>query len=108
MGAAICQANLFQYGHCPFDALTARDAGIDQGKRDVLDRCEPGQQVKLLKDKADLDIAHVGEVVVGHFADVLAVEDIGAVGRRIEAAEDVHQRTFTRTGGAHQRHVFVL
>jgi hypothetical protein len=108
MMAAIGEIHLFQYVHGSFDALFCGYAGIDEGKGDILDGGEPGQQVELLEDEADLYVPDVGEAVVVHFADILAIQNIFSGGGGVEAAKDIHQRTLTGSGGTHQGYIFIL
>ena len=72
-------------------------AVVEQRQLDVVERRGPRQQVEPLEDEPDLPVADDGELVLRHARDVLAVEDVGAARRPIEAAEDVHQRGLAGT-----------
>src|SRR5207253_5198439 len=50
-------------------------------------------------------VADPRQLVVVHLADLLAVEEIRSFGRRIEAANQVHQRRLAGAGRPHDRHV---
>src|SRR5205085_5943250 len=73
---------------------------------DVVDRAHPRDQVERLKDKADLPVANPGELVLGQVGDVIAVEDVGARAREVEAADDVHQRALAGARRSHDRDEF--
>ena len=81
------------------------DPGVDQGQLHVLRRRAAREQVERLEDEPDLPVAYVGKLVVGQRADLDAVQPIRAAGRRVEAAQHVHQRRLARTAGAHDGHV---
>ncbi len=51
-----------------------------------------GEQVEGLEDESDFLVADAREFVVVEFADELAVEPVFALGGRVEAADQVHQR----------------
>ena len=66
------------------------------------------QQVERLKDEADFAIADVGELVVVELAHQPPREPVVALARRVQAADQVHQRGFSRAGRAHDGDVFAL
>jgi len=68
----------------------------------------PGQQVEGLEDESNLLVADARQLVVVQLADQLAVEPILAPGGRIEAAYEVHERRFARTGWAHDGDILVV
>jgi len=55
-----------------------------------------GQQVEGLEDEADLLVADARQLVVVHVADQLPVDVVVALGGRIQAADQVHERRFAR------------
>ena len=65
-----------------------------------------GQQVEGLKDEADLFVADARQLVVRHVADQVAIEVVEALGGRVEAADEVHQRRFAGAGGTHDGDIF--
>ncbi len=67
-----------------------------------------GQQVEGLEDEADFLVADARQLVVVEFADQLAVEPVLALGRRIEAADQVHQRRLAGARRAHDGDVLVV
>ena len=92
-------------------ALDARGGGgavVDERQLDVVQRGGAGQQVEGLEDEADLLVADAGELVVVELADQLAVEPVVALGGRVEAADEVHQRGLAGAGGAHDGDVLIV
>ena len=90
----------------PLAPLAARHAGVDQRQLDVVQRVGAGQQVEGLEDEADLLVADAPPArwsSSSWTAD--AVEAVGARGRRVEAADQVHQRRLAAARRAHDRHV---
>ena len=87
-------------------AFLGGNAGINQGQFHVAQRVGARQQIEGLKNEADFPVADFGELVVVHFADVAAVEFVGAAGWRVEAAEQIHQRGFAGAGRPHDGDVF--
>ena len=66
------------------------------------------KQVEGLEDEADFLVADAGQLIVVKFADQLAVEPVLALGRGVEAADQVHQRRLAGAGGAHDGDVLVV
>src|SRR5690606_123664 len=64
-------------------------------------------QVEALEHESDLAVAHVRQLDLAQLRGVASVEQVAAAGRRVQAADDVHQRGLAGTGGADQRHVLV-
>src|SRR5262249_61572244 len=81
--------------------LARRYARVEQGQLDVLERGNPRQQVERLEDEADLAAADAGESVAVEPGHVLAVDQIAALGGRVEAAEEIHERGLSRSRRAH-------
>ena len=76
-------------------------AGDPQRQRHVLLGGQHRQQVEELEDEADVRPAQLRQLVVGHRRDVVAGDLDGAVGRLVEAGEDVHERRLARARRAH-------
>ena len=79
----------------------AAAAVVEQRQLDVLERAGARQEIEALEDEAELLVADGGERVLVEAVDAHAVEQVRAVGRRVEAAEDVHQRRLAGAGRAH-------
>ena len=80
------------------DAFRAADALVEQRRRDVVEGGRPRQQVVRLEDEADGPAAEPGQAVVVELGDGRAGQPVGAGGRPVEAAEDVHHRALARAG----------
>src|SRR5689334_8313324 len=64
-------------------------------------------EVEGLKDEPDLLVAHASELIVAHRRDELAIEPVFASIRRVETADDIHERRLARARWTHDRHVLV-
>src|SRR5438445_788912 len=101
MGGAIGEPDC---GQTVQRALTTRPRGkatVEQGQLDVLERRRPGQQVELLEHEPDLRVADSRQLVLREPADVDAVEQVVPRRRRVEAAEEIHERRFARSRRSH-------
>ena len=83
--------------------LATTDALVEQRGRDVVERGRARQQVVRLEDEADGPAAEPGEPVVVEVGDRGAGQLVGAGGRSVEAAQDVHHRALARAGRADDR-----
>jgi len=72
-----------------------------QRQEDVLPPGEVVDQLKVLKQVADLLAAVVGERLAVQRRDALAVQGDGAAGRRDDGRDAVEQRRFARATAAH-------
>ena len=86
-------------------ALGAAHARVDQRQLDVPQHRRAGDQVEALEDQADLPVPDVRQLIVVEIADVDPVEQVPAVRRRVEAADQVHQRRLAAARAAHDRQV---
>ena len=84
--------------------LLGGDSAVDERQLHVLLRGGTRQEVEPLEDEADEAVAHQRAPVVGAAADVETGEPVEAVGRAVEAAEDVHHRRLARAAGADDGH----
>src|SRR5690242_19039840 len=78
-------------------------AAVEQGQLDVLQRARARQQVELLEDEADLGIADPGQLVTAEARHVVAAQPVAAARRRVETAEQVHERRLAGARGPHHR-----
>ena len=85
-----------------------RHAGVQQRQLDVLQRRRARQQVELLEHEADPPVADARERVARQVRDVLAGEPVAARRRRVEAADQVHERRLARAGRPHDRDELAL
>src|SRR6185437_7249794 len=94
MAHAMRHPDLFESAMDAFFALYPAHLAIGERQLDVFVHREITNQVEALEDETDLlvaDACAVGKVEALHR---LAVQDIGAVGRRVEEADDRQQRRF--------------
>ena len=87
-------------------AVLRRHAGVDERQLDVVERGRARQQVERLEDEPDLLVPDPRQLVVVHLAHLLVVQQVAALRRRVEAADEVHERRLARPGRAHDRDVF--
>lgn len=73
-------------------ALAARHIGVGQRQHDVFDHRQARQQIKALKDKADAQRSHLGELIIVELGDVEPLQEVIARRRFVQAAQDVHER----------------
>ena len=83
----------------------ARRLVVQLGQQHVLQRRAVRQQVERLEDEADPPPAQRGPVPVAQRARVQAVQQVAALGRRVEQAEQVQQRRLARAGRPGHRDV---
>ena len=81
--------------------IRRRHTGIDERQLDVVERRRARQQVESLEDEPDFLVADARQLVVVHPRDLLVVQQIAALARRVEAADEVHQRRLARSRGTH-------
>src|SRR5262245_10576455 len=89
-------------------ALAGADARVDQRHLDVRERRLPRQQRKGLEDEADVAVPHVRELELGELRHEPSAEPVATGVRRVEAAEQVHERRLPAAGGTHDRDIFAL
>ena len=77
-------------------------AGIDQRQRDIVERGHSGQQIEV-GHEADLAHARFGKLVRIQMGYVPPVANVMAGRRRIQAAQQVHQRRLAGTRRPHDR-----
>ena len=93
---------------CHFLPLLFPDAPVEQRQLYVFLGCEGGNQVEALEDKADLPAPEPGEAFVGKRCYIFAGKTIAPASGLVEAADDVHQRGFSRPGTPDDGHKIPL
>jgi len=88
-------------------ALLRGHARVNQRQLDVVEGTGARQQVEGLEHEPDLFVADPRQFIVGQIAHLLTVEPVFAPRRRVEAADEVHERRFPRTRRAHDGHELV-
>ena len=73
-------------------------APVKQGKFHVFECREAADEVEALENKADFPVADAREALFAETGNVFPREKIGTGRRRVEAADDVHQRRFAGAG----------
>ena len=105
---AVGEVHALEHGLRPLAPLLGGDPAEEQGQLDVLERGRVGQQVEALEHEADVPVADLGEAVAvepGRRSRRRARRSPG--GRRVEAAEEVHERRLAGAGGPDDGHVLV-
>jgi len=75
----------------PVSRARLRISGISQGKQGIAADAEAGQEIEGLEDESDLVRTNHRSPVGADFPNFKLVENDGAVGRRIEKAEQMHE-----------------
>ena len=63
---------------------------VQQRQLDVIERRRPREQVESLKDETELLVPYIRELVLAQALYANSIEGIGALGRDVETAEDIH------------------
>ena len=91
-----------------FEPFLGRRAVVDEWQFDVVKSRGAGQEIERLKDKANFLVPNVGELIVVEFTHEAAGKPILAGTRRIETANQVHERGFSGARRAHNRNVLAF
>ena len=89
-------------------ALLSAHAGIQQGQLHILQHCQLGDQIVLLEDEAQHLVADLRLLVVIHGGHVDAAQVIGAGGRHVQTADDIHGGGLAGAGLAHDSYKLPL
>ena len=81
---------------------------IGQRKLNVFEDRQIADEVETLKDETDLAVAYARPVGRGQLGDRLAVQDVLAVGRRVQQAQDREQSRLAAAGGTRDGHELAL
>jgi hypothetical protein len=100
----VLQAHPVQGLQRPAAALGLSDPGVHQGDLHIFHQIQLGQQVVLLKDKAQQLVADFGQLVFVHLAHIPAVQQIGPLRGDVQTADDVHAGGLAGAGGAYNGH----
>ena len=93
---AMAEAHAFDRRPSPGLAIVRGLLAVDLRQHHVFQHRPIRQQVERLKHEADALASQPGPLAVGQLCRVDAVEQIGAAGRMVQAAEHVEQRRFSR------------
>ena len=83
-------------------------AAVVQRDFDILQHRVLGDQVVRLENETDHLVAGLRQVIVGHRGDIAAAQDVIAVGRPVERAQQIEQRAFPTSRRTHDRHEIPL
>ena len=103
---ALAQADRVQHFHRPLVALGRLQRRVGR-RAAAARRCRAPwsrQQVEALEDEPDLLVADDGQLVLRHPRHVVAVEEVLAGRRLVEAPDDVHERRLAGARRAGHRH----
>src|SRR5439155_10955967 len=89
-------ADLLEQLEGPPAPLLAGDSRVEERQLDVARDRRLGEQVVGLEDEAELLVPDPGQGGPGEALNGNAVEVVGAGGRRVQAADDRHQRRLAR------------
>ena len=106
MFRAVGKADDFECGFNLFAPLRAREPREQQRQFDIFGGGENGNQIKGLKNEADVLVAPVGELRFVELGYVHALHETFAAGRSVHAGDDVEQGRFAGAGRPHERKKF--
>ena len=89
-------------------AFLRRHLVIEQRQLDVLGHAELVDEIEALEDETDVLLAYDAALRLGVLRDILVKEEVVAVARIIEQADDIEQRGFATARRAHHRHKVAL
>ena len=98
---ALRQLNLFQKFLSQFPTFRSRNSSVNQGQFDVLKRIELRQEKELLKDKADLLVADLGQLFLSKTCNFFTFKVVLSTGWCIQHSDGIHQGRLTRTRWSH-------
>src|SRR3546814_20907564 len=99
----VLEAHLVERRHRLITARGPRLAAIEQRQLDILERARARQQVEALKHEAEILAPQQRALIAVEPFDMMATEQEFALGRHIEATEDVHRSRLARSRWAHHR-----
>ncbi len=105
MGDAAGQADACQRLFGALQPLGARYPLQGERQCDIFQRGHAGQQAKALKDKTNLLAAQPGQRPWRQAGNIRPAEQILPAGQCVQQAENVHERTFARTGRARDGYI---
>src|SRR4029077_4004201 len=82
-------------------ALCGRGARIQYGEDNLLERARTREKIEILKDETQLAVSDISQGIAVEVRYRVPAQKITARARRIQAADNVHQRRFTGARGAH-------
>ncbi|MPM96632.1 hypothetical protein SDC9_143797 [bioreactor metagenome] len=101
---AVRKAHLLQRLHGKHPALFQPDALINQGQLYIFQHAEILHQIILLKNKPDLLVADVAELLVAQLPHVHPIQQVVSPGGDVQTAQHVHHGGLSRAGLTHDGH----
>src|SRR5688572_740371 len=101
-------ADAFQGFRRAFLSVGRAHAAVSQRQFNVFVNVEIADQVEALEDKTDLAIAYARTFGKGKVLDRVAIEDVLAVRRRVQQAEDRKKGRFAASGGTGNGNILTL
>ena len=83
-------------------------AFINQRQHHISQNRRAGQKVERLKNETDFILANIRQLIVRQFGYILTVQKIFSGCRRVESAQNVHQRGLPRARRPHNGHKFPI
>lgn len=87
-------------------AFLVRDAAIDQGQLQILDRRGALEEIESLENEADVIAAENGAVIAAQGPDIDAVKEIMTRSWRVQRSQYIHAGGFSRTRRPEDRNEF--
>jgi hypothetical protein len=81
---------------------------VKKRQLDIFTRRCSRQQIETLKNKSDLAVANIGELVPIQTGNIGAIEKVTPGRRTVETTENIHESRLARATRAHQRDEFAL
>src|SRR5258707_5679109 len=83
-------------------------APVQHGKLHIFQSAGARKQMEILEYKAKLAVTDFGQVVVVKLRNRMSAQQVAARSGAVQAANNVHQRGFSRAGSTHDRHKLAL
>src|ERR1700719_3462553 len=103
----VAQANIDKRLGRAFFSRFRMHTSVNKRKLDIAQAGRAREQVKCLKDEANLPISNRGQFVIVHRRYVLSVKLVTSGSGGVQATKHVHERRFAATARSHDRDVLV-
>ena len=84
-----------------------RYPGINERQFHVVQCGRTRQKIERLENEPNFFVSYVRQLIVVKFADQLRIQPVLPPARRVQAADQVHQRRFSRPAWSHNRRIFI-
>ena len=96
----VCHFHQFQQLLCPLCPLTGRYAGIHHRQFHIFQGVGPGDQIEILKHKADFSVSNGGKLRIIRSLHIGAIQPVMPLRGLVQHTDQIHQRGFSGTGCA--------